>query len=100
MPRYLNTRGKSSLAIALCDRCHFKAAWSDLIPDPNTPGLMVHPHCADEVDPWRLPFNAPDQISMPWARPDSSLATDPAGLITEDSTSFMITEDGGSYLVI
>lgn len=99
MSSYLNTRGKSSLAIAVCDRCHFKVAWSDLVQDPNTPGLRVHQHCADQFDPYRLPARQTEIITMPWARPDESLATNPSGLISEDGNMFITTEDSNEYLV-
>lgn len=96
---YLDTRGKSSLAIAICDRCKLKAAWSDLTTDPNYPGLRVHPDCADQYDPYRLPARTPEVITLSWARPDASLATAPAGLVTEDDNYFLITDDSNGYLV-
>lgn len=95
MPLYLNTTGLSSLAIAVCDRCKMKKPWSYLVPDPNSPGLRVCPDgCVDEFDPYRLPARQPDRITLAWARPDTSLATRPAGIITEDGNAFLITEDG------
>ena len=99
MSRYLDTRGKTSLAIAVCDRCKFKAAWSDLVQDPNSPGLRVHAHCADEFDPYRLPARPNENISLTWARPDEPIATNPSGLISEDGNMFIITEDNDGFLV-
>jgi hypothetical protein len=43
---------------------------------------------------------APDQIVLPFVRPDTSLTTRPSGLIQEAGDEFMTTEDGESYLVI
>lgn len=99
MSLYLDTTGKASLAIAICDRCSVKYAWSDLGPDPNSPGLRVCKECTDELDPYRLPARATETITLLWARPDVSLATDPSGLITEDGDVFITTEDGDSFLV-
>lgn len=77
-----------------------KAAWVDLGPDPNYPGLRVHRECADELDPYLLPPPADDVVSLAWARPDAPLATDPNGIITEDGNYFIITEDGNYYVAV
>jgi hypothetical protein len=74
MPAFLDTRGLSSLTIAICDRCKMKRAWVSLIPDPNSPGLRVCKDCADEYDPYRLPARQTENITMPWLRPDLPLA--------------------------
>lgn len=73
MPLYLDTHGKPSAAVAVCDRCHFKMALSDMISDPNSPGLRVHPHCADQYDPWRLPARQTEDIALRYPRPDEPL---------------------------
>lgn len=99
MSIWMDTRGKSSLAIAVCDRCKFKAAWSDLIQDPNSPGLRVHAACADQFDPYRLPARQSEIITMPWTRPDTPLAATPSGLISEDENMFIISEDSDEYIV-
>lgn len=76
MPRYLDTRGHSKLAIAVCARCGVKYPWDQLSPDPNTPGLMVCPDgCRDQFDPWRLAPRPTEDITMAWARPDQALGT-------------------------
>lgn len=98
MSYYLDTTGYACLAIAICDRCKMKRAWVELVPDPNSPGLRVCADCADEFDPYRLPARQTENITMPWARPDTSVATDPSGLISEDGNMFVQAEDG-SYLV-
>lgn len=41
MGAYLNTRGKSTLAIGICGRCSRKFSLDDLYSDPNYPGLKV-----------------------------------------------------------
>lgn len=78
MPRYLDTRGKSTIAIAICARCSVKYPWTELKPDPNSPGLMCCPDgCRDDLDPWRLPPRPADRISLEWARPDVALSPGP-----------------------
>jgi hypothetical protein len=86
MSLWLNTRGKASVAIAVCDRCHTKAAYSDLVKDPDLPGLRVHPNCADQRDPWKLPPRQTELISLEYPRPDVSIATtvDDGSLLPED----------------
>ena len=70
----------------------------DLYSDPNYPGLMVCLVDRDQYDPYRLPARQPEVISLRFARPDTSIATDPAGLPTEDDSYFMITENSEGYL--
>ncbi len=102
MPGYLDTMGLSRLSIAICDRCHMKRPWVKLVSDHNSPGLRVcsDRDCLDELDPYRLPARQVEDITMPWARPDDSVATDPAGWITEDGDAFIITEDSEGYLIL
>lgn len=100
MPMFINTRGKPSLAIGICDRCRLKMALSDMVSDPNSPGLRVHARCADGFDPYRLSMPSPEVIAVRFARPDASVAVEnQVGIITEDGLSFLITEDGESWLV-
>lgn len=73
MAEYLNTLGKSSLAVAICDRCHFKTSITELISDPNAPGLRVHKKCADQLDPYRLPARKSDDITLQYPRLDEPL---------------------------
>lgn len=65
------------LAIAVCDRCHFKVKYRELRPDGNSPGLRVCSKCWDDKDPWRLPRPPAEAISMKFPRPDTPL--DPEG---------------------
>jgi hypothetical protein len=70
----------------------------ELFSDPNSPGLRVCREDLDELDPYRLPPRQPDQITLPFVRPDSPLNTDPAGLVTEDDNSFLIGSND-EYLI-
>lgn len=98
MPRFLNTRGNSTLAIGICGRCGIKFPLGDLQPDPNYPGLLVCDKDRDEYDPYRLPARQPDNIVLPFTRPDTPIGTDPNGLPTEDDNYFIIVESGDDYL--
>ena len=98
MPVYLSTRGKTTLGIGICGRCSRKFSLDDLYSDPNAPGLMVCKEDIDEYDPYRLPARQPDNIVLPFTRPDTPIGTDPAGVITQDDNYFLITEDGEDYL--
>ena len=98
MPVYLSTRGKTTLGIGICGRCSRKFSLDDLYSDPNAPGLMVCKDDIDEYDPYRLPARQPDNIVLPFTRPDTPIGTDPAGVITQDDNYFLITEDGEDYL--
>ena len=99
MPRFLNTRGNTTLAIGICGRCSIKMPLGDLLPDPNYPGLLVCERDRDQYDPYRLPARQPDNILLPFLRPDVPLATNPAGFITQNSEQFLITEDSDDYLI-
>lgn len=90
MSYYLDTRGKSSIAIAICDRCRRKFSITELMSDPNSPGLRVCREDVDQLDPYRLPARQPDDITLAFVRPDAPLGTNPAGLITEDENDFLI----------
>jgi hypothetical protein len=98
MPVYLSTRGKTTLGIGICGRCSRKFSLDDLHSDPNYPGLMVCDADRDDYDPYRLPARQPDNIVLLFARPDTPIGTDPAGVITQDDNYFLITEDGEDYL--
>lgn len=74
MPLYLPVKlGSNTTAVAVCDRCHLKAYYDELIPDGNSPGLRVHPHCSDIKDPYRLPARQTENISLRYPRPDEPL---------------------------
>jgi hypothetical protein len=90
MSIYLDTRGRSTLGIGLCARCSRKMSLDELFSDPNSPGLRVCREDLDNLDPYRLPPRQPDNINLPFVRPDSPLTTNPAGIVTEDDNSFII----------
>jgi hypothetical protein len=77
MPIFLDTRGKTSLGIAICARCSEKFSRDDLYPDPNFPGLMVCREDRDVLDPYRLPARQADQVAMEWTRPDVDVVVGP-----------------------
>lgn len=78
MPLYLNTRGESNLGIYICQRCQTKRTYSQLCQDGNIPGFMVcrpsiRKGCFDNYDPMRLPPPPPDNLRLPFVRPDVAL---------------------------
>lgn len=73
MPVFLDTRGKSSLAIAICGRCSRKFPINELMPDPNYPGLRVCRDDLDQYDPYRLPPRGTEDITLRYPRPDEPL---------------------------
>lgn len=90
MPKFLDTRGYSDIAIAVCDRCKMKRPHADLSKDPNFPGLMVCSFgCKDEFDPYRLPARKTERITIRFPRPDVSVAVDPSDIIT--TTGFVLS---------
>jgi hypothetical protein len=98
MSIYLDTRGKTTLAIGICGRCSRKFSLDDLYSDPNYPGLKVCKVDMDDYDPYRLPARQPEKISLLFARPDTPIETNPAGLITENGEQFLINEGNDEYL--
>lgn len=83
MPRFLDTTDEPTYGIGDCDRCHRKFPLSALQPDPNFPGLMVCLDDLDDYDPYRLPPKEPDQINLPFYRPDTPMTfeTEPVFLL-------------------
>lgn len=73
MPVFLDTRGRSTLAIAICGRCSRKFPYDDLMPDPNYPGLRVCKDDVDQYDPYRLPARQTENITLRFPRPDVPL---------------------------
>jgi len=74
MSKWLDTTGKSTLGIGICDRCKKKFSLDDLYEDPNSPGLRVCWADRDIFDPWRLPPRETEDITLQFYRPDESLA--------------------------
>ena len=73
MPVFLDTRGRSTIAIAICGRCSRKFPYDELMPDPNYPGLRVCKDDLDDYDPYRLPARQTEDISLRFPRPDVPL---------------------------
>ena len=102
MPIWLDTRGNSSLAIAVCDRCKMKRAFVNLGPDPNFPGLRVCDQgCRDNLDPYRLPARKTERINLRFPRPDVSVAANDNFLMTgsqnmDGSSQFQISTEGNT----
>jgi len=95
MSIWLDTRGLSTLGIGLCDRCSRKMSLTQLMSDPNSPGLRVCREDLDQLDPYRLPPRQPDTITLPFVRPDTPLYSNPDGLVTEDDNNFLISSNNG-----
>lgn len=84
MPRFLDTRGYSDIAIAVCDRCKMKRPHAVMRSDPNFPGLQVCDQgCADQFDPYRLPARKTERINIRFPRPDVSVAVDPNSIAVQ-----------------
>lgn len=100
MSHFEDVRGQSTFGIGLCARCSRKFKLADLAPDPNYPNLMVCREDRDDYDPYRLAPRREDQVALPFVRPDENIATAPNGLITQDGTQFIVSEDGQRFLYV
>lgn len=98
MPKFLDTRGRTTLGIGICGRCSRKFSLDDLHPDPNFPGLRVCVSDLDVFDPYRLPPRGTEDVALRFARPDTDISTNPNGVISEDGDLFIVTEDGEEFL--
>jgi hypothetical protein len=83
--------GRPYYAVGICDRCNFRFFLDELIPDGNLPGLRVCRECWDELDPYRLPARQPDNIILPFVRPDVPIAL--AVAASESALFALTTED-------
>lgn len=72
---YLDTSGNTRLSIGLCGRCSLKFPIDELMPDPNSPGLLVCRDDVDDLDPYRLPPRETEDITITMPRPDLPLLT-------------------------
>ena len=101
MPKWLDTRGYSNLAIAVCDRCKMKRPQASLQADPNFPGLRVCEYgCKDNFDPYRLPARKTERINLRFPRPDVDIATNPNELVTGPPYGgVVISTEGNTNLV-
>lgn len=96
MPIYLDTTGRTKIAIAKCDRCQVKYPYDELSSDPNYPGLRVCPDgCKDELDPYRLPPRETENITLEFPRPDVNVSSPgPSPNLVADPLPGGITEVG------
>lgn len=83
--KFLDTRNEANLGIYICQRCQTKRRFSEITQDGNINGFMVclpsiSPGCWDQRDPMRLPAPPPDDLRLPFVRPDSNVAFEPDGL--------------------
>lgn len=74
MARYLNTSGRATLGIGICDRCKMKFPLGELFSDPNAPGLKVCRKDVDEFDPWRRAARTSEKVTLRFVRPDESVS--------------------------
>lgn len=94
MPVFLDTRGLSSLAIAVCDRCKMKRTFSSMMADTNFPGLRVCDQgCRDNLDPYRLPARKTERINLRFPRPDVSVAVNPNAILASPATNIMLSPE-------
>lgn len=100
MSVFIDPTGEPTYGLALCARCSRKFRLAELSPDPNYPALMVCGEDTDDYDPYRLAPRREDQVVLPFVRPDESVATRPSGLITQDGTQFIVSEDGQRFLFV
>lgn len=70
MSIFVDPTGEPTYGIGICGRCSRTFVLSKLRSDPNIPGLMVCEDDLDALDPYRLPARTPDQITLPFVRPD------------------------------
>jgi len=99
MTIFLDPRGKSTFGIGICARCSRKMSLEDLESDPNYPGLYVCKEDKDQFDPYRLAARQPERINLFHPRPDTNIALNMLGTISQDDDLFIIGEEGDGYLV-
>lgn len=88
-------------AVGICDRCNRRFPLHLLIEDGNLPGLRVCRDDWDMLDPYRLPPRQPDNLVLPFVRPDVDIAITqchheyqlPAFILSEDGYFAIVTED-------
>ena len=100
MSRFIDPSGQPTYGIGLCARCSKKFPLAELARDPNYPNLMVCREDADEYDPYRLAPRKADQVVLPFVRPDIPIPTNPSGVITQDGTQFVVSEDGQRFIFV
>lgn len=98
--KFIDPTGQATYGVGLCGRCSRKLPLAELSPDPNYPNLMVCREDSDDYDPYRLAAKPEDQVVLPFVRPDLPLGTNPSGIITQDGTQFVVSEDGQRFIYL
>jgi hypothetical protein len=98
MSIFIDPTGQPTYGIGICARCSRKFPLASLKPDPNYPALMCCEEDIDQYDPYRLAPREPDQIVLPFNRPDVPLNTRPSGVIQEAGAEFIVTESEAGYM--
>jgi hypothetical protein len=88
MKTWFDPTGHPYYAVGVCDRCNRTFVLDELIQDGNLPGLRVCREDWDELDPYRLPPRQPDNVVLPFVRPDVPIAIE----ATVEQVTVRITE--------
>ena len=97
MPRFLDTRGNSTLSIFICGRCKMKRPEDEAHPDANFPGVIVCERgCGDEKDPYRLPARKTEKITIRYPRPDLSVAVESSAIVVGGYQDFVVSTEGNT----
>lgn len=100
MSTFIDPHGQPTFGLGICGRCSRKFPLSALISDPNSPGLKVCREDVDDYDPYRLASRKEDQITLPFTRPDTPVTTRPSGIMSQDGTQFIVSEDGQRFIYV
>jgi len=73
MPLFLDTRGNRTAAVAICDRCHMKFPYDELVVDRQNPALRVCKADQDMRSPHDLPPRKTEIITLRYPRPEEDL---------------------------
>lgn len=71
---FLDTTGRPTLGVGICDRCRRKFPIDELKPDRDNPGLLVCRDDNDEIDRYKLPPRQTESITLCSIRADVDIA--------------------------
>jgi len=91
---FIDTRGRTKIAIGICGRCSCKFPYDELMSDPNYPGLYVCKDDLDNLDPWRLPAAPTENITLDHPRPDVQLYPGPIDIPIPTIQAVLTGTDG------
>lgn len=100
MSTFIDPCGEPTYGLGICGRCSRKFVLSELVSDPNSPGLKVCREDVDQYDPYRLAPRAEDKITLPFNRPDTPVTVRPSGIVSQDGTQFIVSEDGQRFIYV